>query len=87
MGKNVYSDKQNNPEARDIHEYAENTDYGGNQQTSKMNIQQQLVGNQNIGRNTEIYRVGCVGQIRTGLERVTGCTEQLHADRTEQEPE
>ena len=84
VGKDLNSVKQNNPEAKNTHDFTENTDYGGSRQTSKKNIQQQHVVQQTIGRNTEIYRVGCVGQIRTGLERVTECTEQLQADRKEQ---
>ena len=87
VGGDIYSAKQNRPEAKNIHDFTENIYYGGSRQTSKENIQQQLVVDQNIGRCTEIYRVGCVGQTRTGFERVTECTEQLRADRKDQELE
>ena len=76
------NDTQQDPEAMNTYVSYENTDCVGGQLYLKGNIQQQLVVQQIAGSNTEIYRTGYVGKIKTGLDGNNGRTEQLQGEST-----
>ena len=77
----VSNAKQRDIEAQVVNVSRENTVYGERRHTSKDNMEQQhVVQQKKIGRDTEIYDAGCVGQPVTGLERSNECTEQLPAE-------
>ena len=81
VGNGMNNAKQRDIEAQVVNVSLENTVYGERRQTSKDNIEQQhVVQQEKLGRDTEIYDAGCVGQPVTSLERSNDCTEQLPAE-------